>query len=765
MNMRMVASNEIVVENPSQYLRRWCAEYLTIDNPDYIKKEAMGKWTGNIPRELCLYDVIGGEVHLPFGVLKRAYRAFPDAEWINAIHAAQYVPYESDIAPYPYQEEAITACIRAKNGVLVMPCGSGKTQCGLEIIARLHGRALWLTHTQDLLNQSKKRAESTLRCGKFGTITAGKVDIGESITFATVQTMCKIDLAKYRDAFDVIICDECMPSNTLIDTPTGKKELKNLCIDDIIVSYNRNTKTLENKRVLHVFKNKAHDIVKVKLSNGEEIVCTGNHPIFTLSGQWIDAERLVQYDYVLRLVRQGSGNGCDANNIKKESIGKRVLLLFKGMFSKRRTKTAGMVRGSQAQSIGNDETNKQIVSQSVFGKNENKQSDERCAGAKSSFGTAESNWASSANQMRKRNRIDGSATNTDVGTCRSGRGVCGISDSDKNAKGNGISDMLQGGYCVGRTSDCDRGGWQVSLCDSASRAGQKERSVFEWVRVESVEIQKQTSDSQDLINTKKYLNKELEKAKNKLEKQKIELENAKNTKTLEKYADLLKANFYLIKPYTEKIDLVDYETQETITIPLNPKLKASENIESYYNKIKKNKRTIDILSNQIKETEKELEYYSDNITYLDYSKIGDLKEIMVELGLRKAATKKTKPHLAKYVDADNNIYYFGKNNFQNNYLTHEFAHANDYWFHAKSIPGSHVILVGELNEKSISIAANIAAYYSKARESVHVCVDYTLVKWVKKIKGELGSNVIYTHEKTAYADPSIDFINENAKLS
>ena len=217
MNMRMVASNEIVVENPSAYLRRWCAEYLTIDNPEYIKKEAMGKWTGNIPRELCLYDVIGGDVHLPFGVLKRAYRAFPDAEWINTIHAAQYVSYESDIAPYPYQEDAINACIRAKNGVLVMPCGSGKTQCGLEIIARLHGRALWLTHTQDLLNQSKKRAESTLRCGRFGTITAGKVDIGETITFATVQTMCKIDLAKYRDAFDVVIADECQH---VVSTPS-----------------------------------------------------------------------------------------------------------------------------------------------------------------------------------------------------------------------------------------------------------------------------------------------------------------------------------------------------------------------------------------------------------------------------------------------------------------------------------------------------------------------------------------------------------------
>ena len=296
-----------------------------------------------------------------------------------------------------------------------------------------------------------------------------------------------------------------------------------------------------------------------------------------------------------------------------------------------------------------------------------------------------------------------------------------------------------------------------------------ERSYFnslsELLEYYYEDIQKQTSESQDLINTKKYLNKELEKAKNKLEKQKIELENAKNNETLEKYANLLKANFYLIKPYTDKIDLIDYETQEKITIPLNPKLKASENIEAYYNKIKKNKRTIDNLGNQIKETEKQIEYYSDNITYLDYSKIGDLKEIMIELGLRKSATKKTKPHLAKYVDSDNNIYYFGKNNVQNNYLTHEFAHQGDYWFHAKSIAGSHVILVGQLNEKSIQIAANIAAYYSKARESVHVCVDYTQIKWVKKIKGELGSNVIYTHEKTAYADPSIDYINEHAKLS
>ena len=126
--------------------------------------------------------------------------------------------------------------------------------------------------------------------------------------------------------------------------------------------------------------------------------------------------------------------------------------------------------------------------------------------------------------------------------------------------------------------------------------------------------------------------------------------------------------------------------------------------------------------------------------------------------------KNTKPHIAKYVDSDGNTYYFGKNNTQNNYLTHVFASSSDYWFHAKSIPGSHVILKGELTEKSMQIASNIASYYSKAKDSYHVCVDYTLVKWVKKIKGEYGSNVIYTHEKTTYSDPSIDFIEKNAKL-
>ena len=278
------------------------------------------------------------------------------------------------------------------------------------------------------------------------------------------------------------------------------------------------------------------------------------------------------------------------------------------------------------------------------------------------------------------------------------------------------------------------------------------------------EVVKANNETQDLINTRKYLNKEIEKATNKLEKQKIELSEASNNEKIEKYANLLKANYHLIKPYTASITVFDYETNENIVIPLNKKLKANENIDYYFNKIKKNKRTVTVLTEKIKDTEKEIDYLNENLTYLDFSKVGDLKEIMTELGLKKAPTKKSTPHIAKYVDERGNIYYFGKNNVQNNYLTHTYASASDYWFHVKSIPGSHVVLRGILDEDSITLASHIASYYSKAKEHNHVCVDYTLIKWVKKIKGEIGSNVIYTHEKTAYCDPSLDYINSHAKL-
>lgn len=210
--MNITVDNRLRIKNPTPAIEKWCKTELILDNPEFYKKERMGKWTGNTPRQIWLYEKMGDELWLPFGCLRDIWRlCVRSVRWDVQIAPIRPVSYKSCISLYHYQEKAVSEAIRLKNGVLVMPCGSGKTQCGLEIISRIGGRALWLTHTQDLLNQSRKRAESVLEIdGKYGMITSGKVDIGSHITFATVQTLAKrIDLLDMKDLFDVIIVDEC----------------------------------------------------------------------------------------------------------------------------------------------------------------------------------------------------------------------------------------------------------------------------------------------------------------------------------------------------------------------------------------------------------------------------------------------------------------------------------------------------------------------------------------------------------------------------
>lgn len=208
--MRIRVSDKIKIENPTPAIQKWCVSNLVLDNPEYYKKERMGKWTGNIPRTISLYEKVGNEIWLPFGCLNDIWKmCMRSVSWSVDISPVRAFNYQSCIKLYDYQEKAVNEAVKRKNGILVMPCGAGKTQSGLEIISRIGGRALWLTHTQDLLNQSKKRAESVLDNVGCGLITAGKINIGEGITFATVQTLSKIDLREYQNYWDVIIVDEC----------------------------------------------------------------------------------------------------------------------------------------------------------------------------------------------------------------------------------------------------------------------------------------------------------------------------------------------------------------------------------------------------------------------------------------------------------------------------------------------------------------------------------------------------------------------------
>jgi superfamily II DNA or RNA helicase len=216
--MPITVSNVITIDHPSKELRTWCAKNLSLKNPEYVKKQRMHFWVGNTPEYLHLYGIHGDKWILPFGTLRNILPMVNADEIKTDFPVAEKIDYYCKIPLYDYQEKAVEEVYWKQYGILQSPAGSGKTQMGIALIAKLGKRALWLTHTKDLLLQSKDRARQYMGEALLGTITEGKVNIGRGITFATVQTMCNLDLAQYKDMWDVIIVDEC---HRVAGTPTA----------------------------------------------------------------------------------------------------------------------------------------------------------------------------------------------------------------------------------------------------------------------------------------------------------------------------------------------------------------------------------------------------------------------------------------------------------------------------------------------------------------------------------------------------------------
>ena len=207
--MSITVSNVITIDDPSAELMNWCAKNLRLRNPEYDKKVRMHFWVGKTPEYLYLYEVHGGKLILPYGVLRKIWSMVDTRNPRTEFKHAEHIDYNCKVPLYDYQEKAVEEVYWKQYGILQSAAGSGKTQMGIALIAKMGKRALWLTHTKDLLTQSKQRAEQYMDPSLLGTITEGKVTIGKGITFATVQTMCNLDLAQYKYMWDVVVVDEC----------------------------------------------------------------------------------------------------------------------------------------------------------------------------------------------------------------------------------------------------------------------------------------------------------------------------------------------------------------------------------------------------------------------------------------------------------------------------------------------------------------------------------------------------------------------------
>ena len=271
-------------------------------------------------------------------------------------------------------------------------------------------------------------------------------------------------------------------------------------------------------------------------------------------------------------------------------------------------------------------------------------------------------------------------------------------------------------------------------------------------------------------NIYRIVKRELKHQKQKLPRLLSEYDAAIDCDVWRKYGDLLYANQIKDTKGKESIQLFDYETEQEITIPLDPKLDGNKNAQKCYTKYGKLKKAQQYLQEQISISEKEIEYFEGLLEQLDLADFETATEIRQELirggyikekQRKKQKKKEDTPKVHQIQYDDNTIIYYGKNNLQNEYLTFKKAKKNHYWFHTKDYHGAHVVVdTNDLNEDIIRFAANLAACYSGGRNSSSVPVNYTTVKELKKIPGAKPGMVQLNHYQTIYIDPSLEQLEE-----
>ena len=272
----------------------------------------------------------------------------------------------------------------------------------------------------------------------------------------------------------------------------------------------------------------------------------------------------------------------------------------------------------------------------------------------------------------------------------------------------------------------------------------------------------------------KIIGNHLQRVEKKLHIQKVDLQDAYQGEIYKEKGELITAYIYQIEKGMKEITLPSfYREDEYVSITLQPELTPAENSRHYFKKYNKAKISQQQLEQQVSQNQNELDYLNSVYTLLEQcetiNEITAIKEELQQEGYLKTKVVKVKEKTTKQTDIlpprsyrspDGFEILVGRNNKQNDQLTLKIARKEDVWLHTKDIPGSHVIIrnpqkLEELPETTLLFAANLAAWYSKARNSSQVPVDYTLIQFIRKPNGAKPGKVIFNNQKTLFITPQM----------
>lgn len=493
--MKITLTNIIEIKEPTKEILDYCKKELTFSNPDYIKKQRMGFWTGKTPKTISLYDYYQGNIYLPIGCFNDIWEIYPYKQDYVDYTTTKKADIKSNIILRDYQKPCTDALKKYVNGIFILFAGAGKTQIALQCASELKQKTLFLVHTKDLLNQAKERCESNLIC-KTSTITEGKCDTSGDIVFATVQTLVNfVDKREIsQDEFGLVVVDECFPKGTKINTPKGYINIEDLKIGDSVYSYNHETKQIEIKEIDCLFSKYSNDLMEINIYDNKKIICTKNHPIYTNEG-YIEAQNLKKGDVVYELCLLWERTKTrklfkrkmvdDDTKIEKN----RSNILFTSLWNK-----MGTSKFNKLYTIGKRSQKKNGTQPYVKSRSQ-REGIEKVKGNRTQ--TTKTWWKWYRNDRATKNTIQGIKKIQYIHNTRT-------TNKNTSKSWEWLSNMLQSGSWFRRIKNWYRDRWKFTQFNRTSKAGYEKRYVLREFRVEDIKIQKQRSDERYIKSNEYY---------------------------------------------------------------------------------------------------------------------------------------------------------------------------------------------------------------------------------------------------------------------